>query len=174
MNLTFDLAEPEKSDLACEWTLWGTYYYGQPAVESATSVEIRNREEQPIGPKISQKNWCRGRDGGNTDCAKSDGESVTYNFDGTASARQTSCKAYFSKLSNRNRGTGTDALSPCQGYFFAADVGGAIKGTHVDFFLGTSLVNPFQFVKSDDSSTFVAREVCNQATVLFLRGLHQI
>lgn len=29
---------------------------------------------------------------------KSNGQSVTYKFDGTTSARQTSCKAYFSKL----------------------------------------------------------------------------
>jgi 3D (Asp-Asp-Asp) domain-containing protein len=59
------------------------------------------------------------------------------------------------------------------GYFLAADVGGAIKNNHVDFFLGTSLINPFKFVTSDDSSSFVAREVVNEATMLFLRGLHQ-
>ena len=227
MNLTFNLPESEEPDLASEWTLWGTYYYGQPAVESATGIEIRNRQEQPIGPKISQKNWCLGAMEGTLIVKKSDGETVTYNFDGTASARQTSCKAYFSKLSEsklaaleRTRfrpargpyGDGAEdfVLVPYRtlavdrdritlgialyiakargvniklpdgssathdGYFFAADVGGAIKNNHVDFFLGTSLVNPFKFVTSDDSSSFVAREVVNEATVLFLRGLHQI
>lgn len=56
MDLTFDLPEPEECDLTAEWALWGTYYYGQPAVGSAAGIEIRNREAQPIGPKISQKN----------------------------------------------------------------------------------------------------------------------
>ena len=176
---------------------------------------------------ISQKNWCLGAMEGTLIVTKSDGETVTYNFDGTASARQTSCKAYFSKLSEsklaaieRTRfrlakgpyGDGADdfVLVPYRtlavdretialgtalyipkargvkiklpdgssathdGYFFAADVGGAIKNNHVDFFLGTSLVNPFKFVTSDDSSSFVAREVVNSDIILFLRGLHQI
>src|SRR5262245_40820151 len=34
------------------------------------------------------------------------------------------------------------------GYFYAADTGGAIDGNHVDVFIGYSAWNPFSFVKS--------------------------
>jgi 3D (Asp-Asp-Asp) domain-containing protein len=34
------------------------------------------------------------------------------------------------------------------GYFYAADTGGAIEGNHIDVFLGFSVYNPFIFVKS--------------------------
>jgi 3D (Asp-Asp-Asp) domain-containing protein len=157
---------------------------------------------------------------------KADGQTATYNFDGTAAARQTTCKPYFSKLSEKKLaalertrfriargpygdGAKTFVLVPYRtlavdpekidlgsalyipkargvkiklphgstathdGYFFAGDVGGAIKNNHVDFFLGISLKNPFKFVTSDDSSTFEAREVADQSIVSLLRALHE-
>jgi hypothetical protein len=58
MELIFNLPEPADSQLSVQRTLWGTYYYGQPAVESATGIEIRDHEEQAVGPKISEKDWC--------------------------------------------------------------------------------------------------------------------
>ena len=42
------------------------------------------------------------------------------------------------------------------GYFFAADTGGAIKNTHIDVFTGTQNPSPFSFVKSEPSGTFDA------------------
>jgi len=42
------------------------------------------------------------------------------------------------------------------GYFFAADVGGAIKDNHIDVFIGVADKNPFPFVKSSKSGTFDA------------------
>lgn len=42
------------------------------------------------------------------------------------------------------------------GYFYAGDVGSAIKGNHIDVFLGTAKQNPFPFVKSTASATFNA------------------
>jgi 3D (Asp-Asp-Asp) domain-containing protein len=42
------------------------------------------------------------------------------------------------------------------GWFYAADRGGAIKGNHVDVFLGSASDNPFAFVKSKAEPTFAA------------------
>ena len=42
------------------------------------------------------------------------------------------------------------------GYFYAGDVGSAIKGNHIDVFLGIAKQNPFPFVKSTASATFTA------------------
>jgi len=42
------------------------------------------------------------------------------------------------------------------GYFYAGDVGSAIKGNHIDVFLGIAKQNPFPFVKSTASATFNA------------------
>lgn len=58
------------------------------------------------------------------------------------------------------------------GYFFAGDVGGAIKDNHVDFFLGITSKNPFTFVRSKPQHTFEAAVVSNAATKKFLRDLH--
>jgi 3D (Asp-Asp-Asp) domain-containing protein len=42
------------------------------------------------------------------------------------------------------------------GYFYAADTGGAISGNHIDVFLGFETNNPFIFVKSATGGTFDA------------------
>ena len=42
------------------------------------------------------------------------------------------------------------------GYFFAADTGGAIKNNHIDVFTGIQEVTPFGFVKSKPQGTFEA------------------
>jgi 3D (Asp-Asp-Asp) domain-containing protein len=227
MELSFNLPEPADSDLGGTLSLWGTFYYGQPAAESSTGVEILNRAGQVVGPRISEKDWCHGAMEGTLIVKQADGATVTYNFDGTASTRQASCKPFFTRLSEeklaalektrfrRARGPFGDGaqnfvLSPYRtlavdrtkialgtalyirsargvsitlpdnssaihdGYFFAGDVGGAIKDNHVDFFLGVSLRNPFPFVKSKDSETFEVREVLNAGTRQFLRGLHEL
>ena len=60
------------------------------------------------------------------------------------------------------------------GYFFAADTGGAITGSHVDFFFGFSTTNPFTFVTSNAAGLFDAHRVTNPATIATLRNLHRI
>jgi 3D (Asp-Asp-Asp) domain-containing protein len=40
------------------------------------------------------------------------------------------------------------------GYFFAADTGGAIKQTHIDVFIGVAKKNPFSWIKSSTNGTF--------------------
>jgi 3D (Asp-Asp-Asp) domain-containing protein len=227
MELSFNLPEPVESDLGGTLSLWGTFYYGQPAAESSTGIEILNRAGQVVGPRISEKDWCHGAMEGTLIVKRADGATVTYNFDGTASTRQASCQPFFTTLSDeklaalektrfrRARGPFGDGaqnfvLSPYRtlavdrtkialgtawyipsargvnitlpdnssarhdGYFFAGDVGGAIKDNHVDFFLGVSLKNPFGFVKSRESETFEVREVLNASARQLLRRLHEL
>ncbi len=45
------------------------------------------------------------------------------------------------------------------GYFVCEDVGGLIKGNHIDVFIGKYTKNPFHFVKSTESGTFKAYKV---------------
>ncbi len=42
------------------------------------------------------------------------------------------------------------------GYFYAADVGAAVKGNQIDVFVGVAERNPFQFVRSNAAATFTA------------------
>jgi len=59
------------------------------------------------------------------------------------------------------------------GYFFAADVGGAIKQNHIDTFLGIANKNPFPHVKSDKSKTFTAFVINNSQIKDALKALHK-
>lgn len=61
------------------------------------------------------------------------------------------------------------------GYFFAADTGGMIKGNHIDVFTGivTPAENPFkQFVKSDPEKTFDAFLIADPAITAALKKMH--
>ena len=61
------------------------------------------------------------------------------------------------------------------GYFFAADTGGMIKGNHIDVFTGvvTSENNPFpQFVLSDPDETFDAFLVTDTQITAALKKMH--
>jgi 3D (Asp-Asp-Asp) domain-containing protein len=60
------------------------------------------------------------------------------------------------------------------GYFLVADVGPAIKGNHIDLFLGTDPKNPFEsFAKSVDSARFKAQVVDTPEVLQYLRNLHR-
>jgi 3D (Asp-Asp-Asp) domain-containing protein len=68
--------------------------------------------------------------------------------------------------------SGTFAIH--DGYFFAADKGGAIKGNHIDVFAGILTSNPFpNFVKSSAEQTFDAFIVRDVDIVDQLTALHQ-
>jgi 3D (Asp-Asp-Asp) domain-containing protein len=58
------------------------------------------------------------------------------------------------------------------GYFFAADSGGLIKGNHIDVFTGENKESPFGFVKSTKKGVFDAWEITNPSSILKLRTLH--
>jgi 3D (Asp-Asp-Asp) domain-containing protein len=57
------------------------------------------------------------------------------------------------------------------GYFIAGDAGAAIKGTHVDFFVGTVFKVPFDFVTSSASGTFEAQIVSNSTALAKLKEM---
>jgi 3D (Asp-Asp-Asp) domain-containing protein len=61
------------------------------------------------------------------------------------------------------------------GYFVAGDIGGAIKGNHIDVFTGVYRKNPFPaIVQSKSSATFAAYLVQNQPRLKeMLLGLHE-
>jgi len=59
------------------------------------------------------------------------------------------------------------------GYFFAADRGGAIKRKHIDVFIGTSKRNPFRFVKNRKSGSFAAFVVAQDEAFSRLAKAHR-
>jgi 3D (Asp-Asp-Asp) domain-containing protein len=61
------------------------------------------------------------------------------------------------------------------GYFVAGDIGGAIKGNHIDVFTGVYRKNPFpSIVQSRSSATFEAFTVRDVRAKEILLGLHQV
>lgn len=59
------------------------------------------------------------------------------------------------------------------GYFFAADVGSAIKGSHIDVFIGIDNRTPFPFITSRSSGTFQAFLVQDAEITQALWALHR-
>lgn len=59
------------------------------------------------------------------------------------------------------------------GYFYAADVGGAIKNNHIDVFIGISQQNPFPLIKSSSNGTFTAFFIKEPQISQALKVLHQ-
>jgi len=60
-----------------------------------------------------------------------------------------------------------------EGYFFAGDVGSKISGNHIDVFLGSSIENPFGFVKSNQDGTFEAYLVTDKNLIAKYANLHK-
>ena len=58
------------------------------------------------------------------------------------------------------------------GYFFAADVGGAIKDDHIDVFIGTAVTNPFPFIKSVKTGIFEAFIITSTSIIDKLKKFH--
>ncbi len=59
------------------------------------------------------------------------------------------------------------------GFFFAADTGGAVRGNHIDVFVGNAERNPFTFVQSTPSKTFRAYVIQDDRIAQTLHSLHQ-
>lgn len=74
---------------------------------------------------------------------------------------------------------GTEIAAPAgtvthDGYFLAADTGGAIKGHHIDTFCGVTPTNCLpSFISSDATKTFDAFVVKDAAVIQALRALHK-
>ncbi|HMF54717.1 MAG TPA: 3D domain-containing protein [Pyrinomonadaceae bacterium] len=61
------------------------------------------------------------------------------------------------------------------GYFYVADVGGAIKGNHIDVFGGILSSNPFpNFIKNKSSQTFEAFVIADSRITERLKRLHTL
>ncbi len=58
------------------------------------------------------------------------------------------------------------------GYFFAGDTGGAIKGNHIDVFTGTDASHPFDFVRSSAKHTYEVRLVEDPDVLRVLTEIH--
>ena len=59
------------------------------------------------------------------------------------------------------------------GYFFAADVGSAIKGNHIDVFVGSDERSPFPFITSNPRGTFEAFVVQDPKIAEVLTQMHR-
>lgn len=59
------------------------------------------------------------------------------------------------------------------GFFFAADTGGAVQGNHIDVFVGNAERNPFAFIKSTPSGTFRAYVIQDDRIAQTLDSLHR-
>lgn len=61
------------------------------------------------------------------------------------------------------------------GYFFAGDSGGAIKGNHVDVFTGMDNTSkqPFDFIKSSSRGSFNAQVVTDSSIISKMRAMHE-
>lgn len=70
--------------------------------------------------------------------------------------------------------TPSGAILKHDGYFFAADTGGALKGNHIDTFCGLSSTNCLpSFIKNNPASTFEAYIVKEASIVGALRAAHK-
>jgi hypothetical protein len=58
------------------------------------------------------------------------------------------------------------------GYFFSADIGGDIKGNHIDVFTGLFKSKPFQFIKSKSDGIFKAFIIDNKEIKQQLVRMH--
>lgn len=226
MKLTFTLPVPKAAELSSPASLWSTYYYAHAAKELASGgVPLWNLSDKPLGPRLSQKDWCLAAMEGTTVIKTLKGTFSTYNYSGKGKSAQTSCKVVFPNLkpsilagTERVRwkaavgpfgdGAGGYKLVPYRtlavdrkiiplgtviyipvargvmivlpdgntvahdGYFFAADVGGAITGNHVDTFLGVTNKNPFSYIKSRPQDTFQAHVCTNAQAASFLKSEH--
>jgi len=59
------------------------------------------------------------------------------------------------------------------GYFFSADIGGDIKGNHIDIFTGFSSSNPFPFITSKATGIFTAYRVNQKELVQRFQQMHR-
>jgi len=58
------------------------------------------------------------------------------------------------------------------GYFFAGDTGGAIKGDHIDVYIGVAEHNPFSWIRSSRNGTFAAKLINDSEIIQLLNRQH--
>lgn len=205
--------------------LWATYYAVHPAQAADTGVSLLGVDGQPLGPVLSDEDWCGAALEG-TVSVEQDGTETVYNYGDSAGPDQVDCTDFYPGLTEKilevmgktrfvvseaPYGYGvmllylvpykTVAVDPefipygtilyipaakgvevelpsgeiaiHDGYFFAADTGGAIIGNHIDVFAGVYQRNPFpSFITSDPSGIFTAYVVENAEILAEMKRLH--
>lgn len=66
-----------------------------------------------------------------------------------------------------------ESFSKHDGFFFAADIGGDIKGNHIDVFTGVYKKNPFKFIKSKSNKKFKAYIIQNESIRSYFEKIHK-
>lgn len=93
--LTSDFTLPEPQNLSNSMTLWATWYY-LPQVESITDgIPLRDLNGNPLGPKLSKRNWCDSAMEGSVRVSNVETNGVTYNYAGKSDDYYVDCTEYF-------------------------------------------------------------------------------
>ena len=220
LGLTFDLPAPTLTGQA-PLALWATYYYIPRVTPIQTGHPLRDMQGQPLGPRLSLRDWCEAAMQGTVSVVSPPGPDRVFNYAGVTRTREVDCKPIYPKHPAISRTRFTRAVGPYgdgvrrmillpfrsiavdrrlipygsviyipaargialtlpdgrqaqhDGYFFAADRGGAIKGNHIDVFIGSATRNPFAFVRSRRRPTFDAYVVAQHAARQRLSAAHQ-
>jgi 3D (Asp-Asp-Asp) domain-containing protein len=108
------------------YRIWATYYHIYEADNATEGYPLLDSSDQPLGPKLSLKDWCQAALQGTVRIADEQGVTITYNFARRSSSVQVNCSSIFPnftesqlektgkvrfKISEGVYGEGTDGLS---------------------------------------------------------------
>jgi 3D (Asp-Asp-Asp) domain-containing protein len=226
-NNFFDFPEPAPQEKIEELSLWATYYHVYRARAAEVGEPLLDRSGNPLGPKVSTKDWCKAAIEG-TIAVEDRDKTTVYNYATVSRQTQVDCSRYTPrfpngkirwKLANGPFGDGVPPrpgaarmiLVPFRsiavderqipipfqsvlyiptargyeitlpsgesvshdGYFYAADTGGAIQNDHIDVFGGTSHDNPFPNFVRGENFRFPAFLIQNARISEILREMHR-
>jgi 3D (Asp-Asp-Asp) domain-containing protein len=179
--LSFLLEAPAAEELKRPLNLWATHYHTPSITPAAATISaafpLIGRNDQPISPPLLHRDWCEAALQGSVSI-KQGGKATAYVFVDSKGPEQANCDQWLGSLSdgvkNATRrarfmkvnhplgcGVRNHPLVPFSlvhdGYLFAGDRGGAIKGAHIDVFLVESAAGPLEdLFASTESRTFKA------------------
>jgi 3D (Asp-Asp-Asp) domain-containing protein len=223
VSAQFSFPQPDNSSIGNNLDLWATFYLIPEVDDNPNGAELLDINGNPLGVKLSDRDWCNAALEGTVSVRTADGKIKTFNFAGVGATAQVNCRPFFPRLAtiektNKSRfavskgkfGEGVNGLKLVpyrsiavdrtdipigtviyipsargikvilpsgetdthDGYFFAADVGGAIKDNHIDVFIGTADTNPFPFVKSVSTEIFEAFIITSDSIIAKLKQAH--
>jgi 3D (Asp-Asp-Asp) domain-containing protein len=80
-------------------TLWATYYSIHRAWHKANGQPLLDPQGQPLGPTLSQEDWCYAALEGTVQVLAAGGWNALYTFAGRGDSPQVNCSPYFDSLS---------------------------------------------------------------------------
>ncbi len=93
--LTSDFTLPQPQNLSNSMTLWATWYY-LPQVESiADGIPLRDLNGNPLGPKLSKRDWCASAMEGSVRVSNVETNGVTYNYAGKSDSYYVDCTEFY-------------------------------------------------------------------------------